>query len=44
MVVFEDGRPVSVMGFTIRGGRIVEIDVLADPERLGRLDLGVLEE
>jgi RNA polymerase sigma-70 factor (ECF subfamily) len=27
------------MGFTIRDGRIVEMDVLADPARLARLDL-----
>ena len=37
-----DGRPFSVIGFTVAGGRIVEIDVLADPERLGRLDLSAL--
>jgi hypothetical protein len=36
------GRPRVVFGFTIRGGRIVEIDILADPERLGQLDLAVL--
>ena len=34
-----DGRPFSVMGFTVENGRIVEIDILADPERLSRLDL-----
>jgi RNA polymerase sigma-70 factor (ECF subfamily) len=34
-----DGRPFSVMGFTVRGGKIVAIDVLADPARLGQLDL-----
>ena len=39
VVVFDHGRPFSVMGFTVRGGKIVEIDILADPERLGRLDL-----
>jgi RNA polymerase sigma-70 factor (ECF subfamily) len=39
VVVFEQGRLVSVMGFTVAGGRIVEMDVLADPERLARLDL-----
>jgi RNA polymerase sigma-70 factor (ECF subfamily) len=38
-----DGRPFSVMGFTIRGGRIVEIDIFADPARLSRLDLSVLD-
>jgi RNA polymerase sigma-70 factor (ECF subfamily) len=34
-----DGRPFAVLAFTVVGGRIVEIDVLADPERLARLDL-----
>jgi ketosteroid isomerase-like protein len=37
-----DGRPFSVMGFTIKSGRIVEIDVLDDAVRLRRLNLGVL--
>jgi RNA polymerase sigma-70 factor, ECF subfamily len=27
------------MGFTVAGGKIVEIDILADPERLSCLDL-----
>jgi Sigma-70, region 4/SnoaL-like domain len=35
---------VSVMGFTITDGRIVEIDILADPARLARLDLMVLDD
>jgi RNA polymerase sigma-70 factor (ECF subfamily) len=35
-----DGRPVSVMAMTIHGGRIVEIDILADRERLTRLGVG----
>ena len=37
-----DGVPFSVGGFTIRGGRIVAIDILADPERVARLDLSML--
>jgi RNA polymerase sigma-70 factor (ECF subfamily) len=37
-----DGRPSAVMSFTITDGRIVEIDILADPERLAELDLAVL--
>jgi RNA polymerase sigma factor (sigma-70 family) len=41
LVVAADGRALSVMGFTVAGGRIVEIDILADPERLRRLDLAV---
>ena len=38
-----DGRLFSVLGFTIAGEKIVEIDILADPERLSRLDLSALE-
>jgi RNA polymerase sigma-70 factor (ECF subfamily) len=39
LVVAYRGRPMSVMGFTVRGGKIVAIDVLADPARIRRLDL-----
>ena len=38
------GRPRVVFGFTIRHGRIVEIDILADPERLRQIDLAVLDD
>jgi len=34
-----DGRVLSVMGLTIREGRIVEMNALTDPERLAALDL-----
>jgi len=44
VVAFEHGRPHSVMGFTVRGGKIVEIYVLADPARLDQLDLAVLKD
>jgi RNA polymerase sigma-70 factor (ECF subfamily) len=37
-----DGRPFAVLALTVKGGRIVRIDVLADPERLGQLDLTVV--
>src|SRR5262249_25973144 len=37
VVVTLDDRPQSVMAFTVRAGRIVGIDVLADPDRLARL-------
>jgi RNA polymerase sigma factor (sigma-70 family) len=43
VVVTVGGCPVSVMGFTVSGGKIVEIDAIADPERLLRLDLAVLD-
>jgi RNA polymerase sigma-70 factor (ECF subfamily) len=34
-----DGSPVAILALTVRGGRIVAIDILADPERLAKLDL-----
>ena len=44
VVVAPHGRPFSVMGFTVRDGKIVEIDGIADPERLARLDLAGLDD
>jgi len=44
LVSTRDGKAFSVMGFTIIGGKIVQIDVLADPERLNKLDLAVLDD
>ncbi|MFD3568315.1 sigma-70 family RNA polymerase sigma factor [Streptomyces sp. NPDC058667] len=34
-----NGRPAALMVFTIAGDRIVELHILADPERLAALDL-----
>jgi RNA polymerase sigma-70 factor (ECF subfamily) len=42
LVAADNGRLVSVMAFTVRGGRIVALDVLTDPERLSQLDLSAL--
>ena len=44
VVVTPGVEPLAVMGFTVRRGKIVEIDVLADPERLRQLDLAILDE
>jgi RNA polymerase sigma factor (sigma-70 family) len=38
-----DGRLFSVIGFTIARGRIVAMHILADPERLKRVDLSGIE-
>ena len=38
-----DGRLFGVIGFTIARGKIVVMDILADPERLSRLDLAAIE-
>jgi RNA polymerase sigma factor (sigma-70 family) len=40
----QGGRPRVVFGFTIAGGKIVEINLVADPEQLQELDLAVLDE
>jgi RNA polymerase sigma-70 factor (ECF subfamily) len=42
MVVIVGGRPITLMGFTVAGGKIVEIDVIADPQRVRRLASAVL--
>jgi RNA polymerase sigma factor (sigma-70 family) len=42
VVSIRDGRPFSVAGFTVRDGRIVEMDWLADPDRLAQLDLTIV--
>ncbi|MFJ6838293.1 RNA polymerase sigma factor SigJ [Streptomyces sp. NPDC091209] len=39
VVALVDGRPHSVMGVTVVDGRIVAMHILADPDRLARLDL-----
>ena len=39
-----DGEPYSIGAVTVRGGKIVEMDILADPERLRQLDLTTLGE
>jgi RNA polymerase sigma factor (sigma-70 family) len=42
VVVTVGGRPFAVMGFTVAGGRIVEIDAIADPDRVRRIAATVL--
>ncbi|MFF1811254.1 RNA polymerase sigma factor SigJ [Streptomyces sp. NPDC058251] len=39
-----DGQPMSVMGVTVTDGKIVALHILADPERLARLDFGGLDD
>jgi RNA polymerase sigma-70 factor (ECF subfamily) len=41
-VSFLHGKPFSIAAVTIRNGKIVELDFLADPERIAQLDLTVL--
>jgi RNA polymerase sigma factor (sigma-70 family) len=43
LVVFATDRPYAVLAFTTRDDRITEIDILADPERLAKIDFAVLD-
>jgi RNA polymerase sigma-70 factor (ECF subfamily) len=38
------GQLSRVLQFTISGGRITGVKIIADPQQLARLDLGVLQE
>ena len=42
-VSMRDGEPFSVGALTVRNGKIVEIDILADRKRLSELDLKILD-
>ncbi len=44
VVVTVRGRPFAVMGFTVAEGKIVEIDAIADPERVRRIAAAVLRD
>ena len=41
-VIFVAGRPASIMGFVVRDGRVTAIDVLADPQRIARIDVSAV--
>jgi RNA polymerase sigma factor (sigma-70 family) len=43
-VAFREGQPFSIGAVTVRNGKIVELDFLADPERLRQLDLTLLDD
>ena len=43
VVVTVGDQPIAVMAFTVKRGKVVEIDAIVDPERLGRLDLAALQ-
>ncbi|MFD7033559.1 RNA polymerase sigma factor SigJ [Streptomyces sp. NPDC059917] len=43
VVVIANGRPLSIMAFTVVDGLTVAIDVIADPERLAEFDLTMFD-
>ena len=42
VVTAPEGKAMSVMAFTVAGGKIARIDILADPQRLQRLGLSAV--
>jgi RNA polymerase sigma factor (sigma-70 family) len=44
VVVTVGGRPLAVMGFTVSEGKIVEIDAIADPERVRGIAAALLTD
>jgi RNA polymerase sigma-70 factor, ECF subfamily len=42
-VSMRDGKPFSIGAVTVRNGKIVEMDFFADPERLAKVDLTILD-
>jgi RNA polymerase sigma factor (sigma-70 family) len=43
LVVAPQGRPRIVLAFTVRGGKVMGLEVIADPGRLAGLDLALLD-
>ncbi len=43
-VIFEGGQLVTIMGFTVSDGKIIEIAAISDSERLRHLDAGVFSD
>jgi hypothetical protein len=44
VVVTRRGQPLAVMGFNVANGKIVEIDAIADPERVRRIAAAVVAD
>lgn len=44
VVITVGGRPFAIMAFTVVDGRIVEIDAIADPERVRRIAAPILSQ
>ena len=42
IVTAADGRPITLVGFTISGAKIVAIDLVDDPRRIAEADLAIL--
>jgi len=43
VVMAADGRPITLVAFTITGAKIVAIDLIDDPGRIAETDLAILD-
>jgi RNA polymerase sigma-70 factor (ECF subfamily) len=43
MIATRNGQRHAAGRFTVKDGRIVEFEILADPERLGQLDVSIMD-
>jgi len=43
LVCMLEGKPFSIMAFTVRNGKIAEVDILRESERLSQLDLTAVD-
>jgi len=43
LIAMFEGKPLAIMAFSVGGGKITEIDIVRNPERLSQLDLTVLD-
>jgi RNA polymerase sigma factor (sigma-70 family) len=44
MITYLNGQPFSIAAAMVRDGKLIELDFLADPERIARLDLPALTD
>jgi len=42
VVTAADGRPITLVGFTITGAKIIAIDLIDDPRRIAEADLAIM--
>lgn len=41
-ITIKDGEVIAILGFTVAGGKVVQMNILADTERLAKIDVSAL--
>ncbi len=44
VIAIVDGVPFSIIDFTVRDGKVIEMNILADPDRLSQIDLSAFSD